>query len=30
MEAGMRYYKKGNFKDQKVSFKEGSADSNAL
>jgi len=30
MEAEMRYHKKGSFKEQKVNFKEGSADRNAL
>jgi hypothetical protein len=30
MEAGMKYYKKGSFKEQKVSFKEVSADMNAM
>jgi hypothetical protein len=30
MEAGMKYHKKGSFKEQKVNFKELSADRNTL
>jgi hypothetical protein len=30
MEAGIKYHKKGSFKERKVNFKEGSADRNAL